>query len=335
VIKAVRASAAFPPAIPPISLPVKTTWAYEYGMKMDDVPVRPSLTDGGAFNNFGTEWHQLRNELHIFQNAFFRDTNREDQIQDEDTWYRERYGQVQLIADASRLDQGTGLAGLHLPVIGFIKYFLRTISVLYGSTLAGRSRSSEAAASFRMKSYHRKWLARHSGSKTFKYSFQYHPKPYDSEFDQDSIEHGALRLYVFHWRPFNYIQDFWQGLLPRDTKGDYQRMVHWVNGNRLAAERMTPYWPWTGDTEQVKPQQDEVPTTFRKLGRDTTLKLILEGYLKTREVLRWSFGHEGPPMLDLSTFNAIVGSEPRLCAWFGACVSNLRRIMLPWRRPVY
>ena len=51
----------------------------------------------------------------------------------------ERYGQVQLIIDASRLDQEQRLSSLRFPIIGFVAYVFRTMNVMYGSTLAGRS----------------------------------------------------------------------------------------------------------------------------------------------------------------------------------------------------
>src|SRR5712691_1786620 len=130
---AVRASAAFPPAIPPLLLRPGTLWVYEQGLKLKSstLPERIWLTDGGAFNNFGSEWHQLRNELSTLQTAFLSQMRRDDEVQDGVSRQRERYGQVQLIVDASLIPAAKRMWPFRIPVIGFLAYFLRTMAVVY------------------------------------------------------------------------------------------------------------------------------------------------------------------------------------------------------------
>lgn len=316
VVKAVRASAAFPPFIPPLALKVEAEWAYEQGMMplTSVTPVRLWLTDGGAFNNFGTEWHRMRRELRTaeFINRAFERTNGNGSVKDDFTleaWYGSRYGQVQLIVDASRLGAASHMRSLGIPIVGFFTYVRRTMDVMYASTLAGRSDWPELTASFRMKSYPWKWLASLKNSELVERIFENHPQPYDENADSDSIDRGALSLYVLHSRPFNDIAKFWSVADFYHGKAQYERMFRWPDTNKAAAKAMGSHWPWTGETEFVRPKNEEVPTTFRKLGKDRTLKLIIEGYLKTREVLFWSFRYAGPPIPELKVFESLLLRE--------------------------
>jgi hypothetical protein len=290
VIQAVRASAAFPPAIPPISLKVEKRWVRESSDETKDDPLRLWLTDGGAFNNFATDWHRLRRRVFRIQNK-----KTDYDVSEYVAWNRERYGQVQLVIDAAELSQGKSPPLLCVPIIGFVAYVFRTMNVMYGSTLAGRSSDSENTAVYRMTRHPNKWLGRRW--EHFKEQFP----PFDPRLDRDLHEVGALPLYVSHSTPFDYLATKWP------SKGLYQDFPEekWRKHNNHAAEKFGAYWPWK-DTRLLKPKWQEVPTTFRKLGRDVTLKLIIEGYLKTREVLFCAFAYEGQKIPDRSRFTSLI-----------------------------
>ena len=298
VFKAVRASAAFPPAIPPYSLELDIESVSGVDLKTREGRLRLWLTDGGAFNNFGTEWHDVRRELAFVEAVFFERFNRPYQPKE----HRERYGQVQLVVNASGASDAVLVDFLRFPIIGFVKYVFRTMSVMYGSTLAGRSSWSESAAAQRMKGYPWKWLARYGASEEdeLKRLFKDHSAPYDPQNDRDAEYLGALRLFVPRLRCFDEIRTFW-GFVPLSTSvEESSRRRAWLDKNWAASKEMGSYWPETGF---------KVPTTFRKLGKEVTLKLIIEGYLRTREVLFWSLGFEGPALLQFSKFESLLNES--------------------------
>jgi hypothetical protein len=140
----------------------------------------------------------------------------------------------------------------------------------------------------------------------FKRLFAEYSETYDPEDDLDSDELGALRLYVAHSRAFNDIKAFWAGLPFDHGKSESRRMWNWVNCNDVASQEMGQHWPWTGYSEVIRPKKDTVPTTFKKLGKDPTLKLVIEGYLKTREVLFWSLAYEGPGIPSKQWFSSLL-----------------------------
>ncbi|HEY0801051.1 MAG TPA: hypothetical protein VGD54_09415 [Steroidobacteraceae bacterium] len=293
-----RASAAFPPLIPPVTVSPDSEWAYEQGMailKGQPEPREVWLTDGGAFNNFGTEWHQLRRELCVVQGF-----SRLESAESLTDWQSRRYGQVQLVVDASLWPKGKRMWLLRAPGLGFFIYFFRLIELIYHSTLAGRSNQSEYVAWARMRAFPQKWLARHAAAKTLKRVFEHNPRPYDPNEDSDSLEIGALKLYASQSRPFYHIIRFWDLAL---TLGEqYQLADDWQAEKQIAEPAMGEYWPWTGDKEPTRPKKDDVSTNLRSLGEEATIKLILEGYLKTREVLFCALGYAGPLIPDKQWF---------------------------------
>ena len=158
--------------------------------------------------------------------------------------------------------------------------------MMYGSTLAGRSSDSEYSAVYRMMKHPNKWLARRW--EDFKKQFPH----FDPRFDLHLHELGALTP-----RPNG------QAICCTRTINSPER-----NGGRTINRRqkhLGTFWPWA-DVEKLKPKSQEVPTTFRKLGRDATLRLIIEGYFKTREVLFCALAHEGPTVPCPSMFHSLI-----------------------------
>ena len=320
VLKAVRASAAFPPLIPPVSLPIHTEWAVEQNLRVvfPDLPLRLWFTDGGAFNNFGMEWQQVAKSLFSVQEKFAEHYNRNlPELQHQYplvAWFLNRYGQVQLIVDASMAPVPMQTGPLRRPVVGFFLYVKRMIDLMYESTLVGRSRLAASAVWKRMYAYPLKWFAPHKEDQPFKKLIEMsHEEPFLPDHDLDLMDDGPLQVYVPHSQPFNHIPLYWGGgnIIVKDT-------AKWLDGNAAAAKAFGSYWPWTGEKWQPKPKQDDVPTTFFRLDKEWTLKLIIEGYLKTREVLFIVFNYKGPPLPTLCEFKSLLNEScEKSCTRFG------------------
>jgi len=303
LVKAVRASAAFPPLIPPIAVSPNSDWKYLQGggLQTNDVPREVWLTDGGAFNNFGTDWHARRRELFLVENIH------SENPEPSSDWQNQRYGQVQLVIDAGLPPTGKKQRLLRLPVIGFFAYASRLIDLMYNSTLAGRSDASEQIAISRIRSFPRKWLARHESASLTKRLFRSRPESYDPNDDFDAVEHGALKLFISYSRAFDDARKIWT---LSDTVGEqFQLVSDWISENNKSAVAMPRLWPWTGEMQPVRPQQDIVGTTFFRLGDEPTLRLIVEGYLKTREVLFYALGFVGPAIPNEQWFRQLLNDE--------------------------
>jgi hypothetical protein len=147
-----RASAAFPPFIPPMRHKTRHLWCVDPGI--GEKPILRHhpfwLTDGGAFNNFGTDWHRLRDTLYTCEGAHQQLVKRSDAVEEMYEAYDRRYGQVQLIIDAAQIAPPKRLALLYFPIVGWLAYVVRTMDIMYGSTLAARSEGAQVAARSRM-----------------------------------------------------------------------------------------------------------------------------------------------------------------------------------------
>lgn len=126
---AVSASAAFPPLIPPMRLgltgPRRRPYVY--------------LSDGGVWNNLGTDWSRLIRSLPAL------------------LWQERAVGGVLLIANASRPEQGAELWKLKIPLISFFLTIIRVMIVMVNSTVAGRSDDVERTARARMLNNPGRW----------------------------------------------------------------------------------------------------------------------------------------------------------------------------------
>jgi predicted acylesterase/phospholipase RssA len=168
-LAAVRASAAFPPAIPPILFKPNAEWTSLQGFDFQTglFPQALWLTDGGTYNNFGTDWQRLRDDLY-YHGALSPDdvhasshgiNDHAMRAKSNDHYRRhgQRYGQVQLVADASQKDRPKRLLSLHSPVLGLFTYMKRAMDVMYGSTLDARRTETRRTARNRMNQYRAKW----------------------------------------------------------------------------------------------------------------------------------------------------------------------------------
>jgi hypothetical protein len=86
---------------------------------------------------------------------------------------------------------------------------------------------------------------------------------------------------------------------------EYQQCADWEAEKKKAASTMVQYWPWMGIDEPVIPKEYKIGTKFQRLGEKATTRLIVEGYLKTREILFLSLGFVGPPLPDFDWFKSL------------------------------
>jgi predicted acylesterase/phospholipase RssA len=280
VARAVRASAAFPPAFPPVSLRLPREWTHTSRSSLRNSQAQPRsvwLTDGGPYNNLGTDWSGLRH--HIFRLTSYRDN--EGGV---------RSGDIQLVIDASQPDPRAKLWLLHVPVFAICAYLARVMKIMYGSTLSARTEDAVDVAKEQMINNPDRWRlpdrTRVDGPPSIWPLMLVAPCASLPEGVARAWERPRLLGGVFGQRARKYVSEM------KEAKG--------VLGN---------LWP---DGKRVR-------TTLGSLGRETTLRLIVHGYLMTREVLTVALGpHQPPPVQNAS--------------WFEELIPHRRRNWHVWRR---
>jgi predicted acylesterase/phospholipase RssA len=274
VARAVRASAAFPPAFPPVHLPLPRKWDLPPLSRYPSI-TRPRsvwLTDGGPYNNLGTDWSGLRH--HIYDLT--------DWGGDEVRYpRRSRFGDIQLVIDASQPAPPARLWRLHLPGFAIFAYLVRVMNVMYGSTVSARTEDAVDVAKVQMITHPHKWkLLRTVGS-----------DPTTSN------------------RPLTLVAPC--ASLP--TELSYEWEIPRLGGGAFG-DRATEY---ISEMEKVRAQRilgklwpdgKRVPTTLRSLGAETTLRLIVHGYLMTREVLTVALEepHQRPDVPNAAWFEELI-----------------------------
>jgi len=281
----VRASSAFPPAIPAIRYfpyheflrPNDNTGEYEY----EAGPPYIWLTDGGAYNNFGTEWHVIRKQVFGFDFEYAK-----KQFKDDDAARRNNdaarrnvallsragYGDIQLIIDASQPERWQHFPDLGFKVVELIRYVFRTMNIMYGSTLAGRSLEAHVATFARMRRSPSRWLMTADAVEEKKTA---------EELAREYMEEGALRIFVPYSQRLNTIYNSWHER-PRVTSASQSR---WTS-------HATEMESGLRDLGNLVPDQLEiVPTTFKSLRKGEVLRLVVAGYLNTREGIYGPFDY--------------------------------------------
>jgi hypothetical protein len=265
LLTAVRASSAFPPLIPPIRYRTKQFWGVADD-KRGMVALRMNhplwLTDGGVFNNYGTEWQRLRGERWLHELAHKHVVLNQPNKETFNEHVRRRYGQVQLVIDAGQVDPPSNGRILAWPVLGWIAYVFKIIGVMYGSTLSGRSMNAGDVAKQRIRANPQLWQPSHPS--------------FDPASDKsDDGNQGALKIYVPYTMDLATIYTQWGHALPRDADA-----LASIQSYRYAFEddekRFGALWP----------NKEMVRTTFSSLGMLTTTKLLIAGYVATRTALK-------------------------------------------------
>jgi len=276
VARAVRASAAFPPVFPPVRLRLPKEWlhSYDFAINQHDQPRSVWLTDGGPYNNLGTDWSAVRHYIPGLT-IWSKDDNERD-----DARYprSSRFGDIQLVVDASQPAPRAKLWRLHLPVVAIIAYFVRVTGVMYGSTLSARTEDAVDIAKEQMITNPYKWklvddmgLDRTTSIRPLKLV-----APYASLPNELAREWGSFRI---------------GGV-------DFDREKEYAADMQKAEGILGKLWPG----RRVR----RVPTTLRSLGEETTLRLIVHGYLMTREVLTVALKqHQRPCVRGASWFEEL------------------------------
>ncbi|RNJ47209.1 hypothetical protein B5V01_32380 [Mesorhizobium erdmanii] len=304
---AVRSSAAFPPLIPPVYHHPREMWVHldagGWHFRTNPLPQHVWLSDGGIFNNFGTEWHQLREEVWTIECEYFlKLTKALDADAPAPDWsmHMARYGEVQLAIDASQIEQGKQYNTLAWPLIGFFVNVVRTLNVLYGSTLSGRSKNAERDAQVRMQTFPHKWLA--ATPKAQAYYAKKAPRTFDATSRVEiGYADGALRLFVPYSRPLEDIAAFMGGF---DPLAEQQQAK---DDDQIEREKVLQAYP-ADLRPTTAPQQ--VDTSFAQLGDRPALMLVIAGYLNTRETLARSLHHRPPPIPNPEWFEDLLPKTP-------------------------
>jgi len=266
---AVAASAAFPPLIPPMRFKLLGRQFSSSG----NPPNYVYLSDGGVWNNLGTDWSRLRNRWLSAEGTWLKNTQAIEGLAS----VRQRLkscpmGGVLLIANASKPEQKQNLWTVKIPVLSFIVTLIRVLNVSVNSTVEARSADIERTARLRMLNNPDKWEL---GSDA--------PRPEKVIWGEGTGTDAPLAVIIEMTRK------------PGETAKAYRM----IGGLEQWAEKPDEYEQELQATlQELEPLlegEDVVPTTLDNLGSRDTLRMIVLGYLNTRETLAVAFSNHNPP----------------------------------------
>jgi hypothetical protein len=267
---AIAASAAFPPWIPPIRFRLSN----RQFTRGDKIPGYVYLSDGGVWNNLGTDWSRLRSSLLGAEIEWIRQMRGGDFLDALKSMDYCSEGGVLLIANASKPEERKSLWYLKVPGLSFVMTLIRVINVTVNSTVAARAADIEGTARLRMLNNPDRWEL---GSDA--------PRPCDTVWGESGGTDYPLAVAVEMTRR------------PGETAAAYKMyggLVQWAKKPDEYLEELEPL------LEGLKPLlegEDIAPTTFDNLGARSTLKMIVLGYLNTRETMAVAFANHRAPAL--------------------------------------
>jgi Patatin-like phospholipase len=299
---AVRASSAFPPAIPAIRYePSEYEPEVQFMYKPQDsmIPSCLWLTDGGAYCNLGTDWHASRQRIWPYDISWVEElrpqAHKDPEIfaaVNEVVFGRYYYGEVQLIVDAALPNFVQGL-GLRTPIWEIFRYAIRTMLVMYASTLGSRIPIDLVGQCVeRMKRSPSKWLLAKSSPSESANSSEHSeigPEPTTDENLRDwgdaatkeFWERGALQVHIPYCSSVEDIYSQWERR-PRMTPDSKRRRANHPDKRQKALDVLG---------KRLVPHEVEiVSTTFKSL-HEQTLMLVVAGYLNTRETIYGAFDY--------------------------------------------
>ena len=269
IAMAVAASAAFPPLIPPMRLKLG---GRGFGSS-EIVPHYIYLSDGGVWNNLGTDWSRLRSPILTAEMNWIKNTHTSDEPNAVIKSLQNcPMGGVLLIANASKPEKRKNLFMIKIPVLSFITTLIRVLNVTVNSTVEARSADIERTARMRMLNDPDRWELGQDAQ-----------RPKNTVWGENIGTDPPLAVMVEMTRK------------PGETASSYKM----IGGLMQWEQRPDEYeQELEAPLHKLKPLlegEDIVPTTLDNLGPHDTLRMIVLGYLNARETLSVAFSNHNPP----------------------------------------
>lgn len=276
IYKAVAASAAFPPLIP--AMHFRLTGRQFIGGKIKASVVY--LSDGGVWNNLGTDWsrlykHRVKTELKWKKSTR---TNPETDLQTINQSLENcPQGGVLLIANASKPDKRQNLSiPIKTPILSFIITLLRVLNISVNSTVEGRSADIPYSSRLRMLNNPERWELGQEA-----------PNPNHFVWGEDESSNNSPPLPVLIEMTHK----------PGDTARNYKMIGGLKQWDKKTDDYLQELETSLNEYSSLLEIDTIVPTTLDNLGRDDTLRMIVLGYLNTRETLSVAFANHIPPTI--------------------------------------
>jgi len=281
--RVVQASAAFPPVVPPMRFTHD-----DLGLEDKSVPRAIYLSDGGVWNNLGTDWSRLRNAVFAAElswNKYKDQITLDYEILMKATEACPNAG-VLLIANASKPDEMRNLFILKVPFLSFAATLVRVVNVTVNSTVSARANDVERTARMRMLNNPNRWELGTDAA-----------RPSSEVWGEDVGTALPLAVLIEMAR------------MPGETARAYEM----IGGLKQWRDKPEEYL--TESEESIRDlnlefgvnRKDVIDTTFDNLGAQDTLRMIVLGYLNTRETLTVAFpNHNPPPIPDSQWFHDLL-----------------------------
>lgn len=288
---AVAASAAFPPAIPPLRFRLR-------GRQFPAERPHPRfiyLSDGGVWNNLGTDWSRLRNSLLTAEIQWIK--REQGQVEETGALLQALgdcpMGGVLAIVNASKPERRRGLWMVKVPVLSFVTTVVRVLDVAVNSTVRARSSDIERVARVRMLNDPDRWeLGKEA------------PRPHHTVWGEGRGTDQPLAIAVEMVRK------------PGETAAAYKMvggLAQWLKRpdeyQRDLEDALQELGSLLGDGDSI------LPTTLDNLGPRATLRMIVLGYLNTRETFTTAFADHSPPPIPKREFFEGLVEQPGTTPW--------------------
>lgn len=266
--RAIGASAAFPPLIPPE--PFKL---FRHRFSGEGSPPRTVwLSDGGVWNNLGTDWSRLRNAWLTAEQKWLKGLPERGGFPVIELMKNCPMAAVLLIANASKPEVRKNLWLLKVPGFSFFATLIRVLNVTVNSTVEARSADVEKTARTRMLNDPDQWELGEDA-----------PRPQGTVWGEGEGTAPPLAVMIEMTRK------------PGETAKAYRMIGGLEQWRQKPDEYLEELQAPLQKLQRLLDGDDVVRTTLDNLGPRDTLRLIVLGYLNTRETLTVAFANHTPP----------------------------------------